>query len=430
MQHMLRRCVQDAAAVSDVFSPVSIESDLGISMQQVAHARLADAQQCIYKAAPGDVWPAAAALEIAWCLLDGMAASHDVSTRSFTSSSNSAEALIHFCCRHLPPIRQRLHSLIPPLIPHHNLLSEGARAALCAAFVAWSDHELAAALLHFRALQPEESHMKVLRHAAAANSALVLHIVSHVAALQRRSPRSLYLTAFALSAGAFDALPTSGSSRALGGSMQTCSAAAVVPQSFPNLAATCSLQGAKRRTLPLDALNTSASEIGSSSIGGGSNSNSSNSRRGADKAHAFRCSYIASLLCGLHAEISCVRMYLATSGNAFELLPLLHWLLAAQASNAIDGNGHIGLGQLEAMVCTILEQRGRHEAGVSQQPRCSVLEAIVTVAAGSICSREDAKSVRRALASTLIGTRISVMFCFGDFARVCVSAGHDYNNCT
>ena len=411
MQHILKRCVQDAASVSGVFSPLSIESDLGISMQHVSHARLADALQCIYNAKTEHMWHAAAALEIAWCLLDGMAASSDTSTRSFTSSQNSAEALIHFCCRHPASIHQRLHSLIPPLISHHKLLSEDARIALCAAFVAWSDHELTSALLHFRALQPEESHMKVLRQAASANRSLLLHIVSHVAALQRRSPRSLYLTAFALSAGAFDSLPTSCRSRASSGGVHTtCNSAIVIPQRMPNLAATFTLQGAKRRELSFDrsgTQNTSENEIGSSS---------SSSRAGTDKAHALRCSYVESLLLGLNAEISCVRSYIATGGNAFELMPLLNWLLAAEASNAIDGNGRIGLGQLEAMVCAILDQRDRNEMGGSQPPHCSMLHAIVTVAASSTCGREDEKSVRKnALMSNCIGTLMA--FCFAPLSR-------------
>ena len=51
-------------------------------MLQIAHSRLAVVLESIYKAAAEQIWPAAAALEIAWCLLDGVAAATDSSARS------------------------------------------------------------------------------------------------------------------------------------------------------------------------------------------------------------------------------------------------------------------------------------------------------------------------------------------------------------
>ena len=59
---------------------------------------------------------AAAALEIAWCLLDGAAAPSDVSSRVATSGLRSAEALIHFCCRHDAATLGRVQPLVQPLL--------------------------------------------------------------------------------------------------------------------------------------------------------------------------------------------------------------------------------------------------------------------------------------------------------------------------
>lgn len=377
LQHILKSCVQDASSTSDAFSPLSIESDLGISMLQIAHSRLAVILESIHKAAAEQIWPAAAALEIAWCLLDGVAAATDSSARSFTSSRDSAEALILFCCRHSPPICQRLQSLVPPLIPFHKLMSECARVSLCAAFVPWCDHELSSAVLDFRALGSEESHMRVLRQAASANSAIWPHFVSHIAALQRRCPRSLFLTAFAISTAAFDA-----SSYSVGKvkcapscSSHTAHSTSAINHNSPSLAIACKMQGAKRRILSHD-------NVDNQTKGQGEMRRSSSCGAGPDESHSLRCSYVFSLLRGLDAEISCVRAYISTGGNAFELLPLLHWLLAAEGSKAIDSNGPIGLGQLEEIVRAILV----HEGDIQASP-CSLLEAIVTVAASDVsCS--------------------------------------------
>ena len=394
VRHILKSCVEDAASVSDAFSPLSIESDLGISMLQVAHSRLADVLERIQKAAAGELWPAAAALEVVWCLLDGVAAAADISARSFTCSRNAAEALIFFCCRHPPLICQRTQSLIPPLTHYCKLLSERARVALSAAFVRWCDHELSSAVLEFHAMGSEESHMRVLRQAAALNSAVWLHIVSHVAALQRRSPRSLFLTAFALSAAAFDAATISVDQASLRCSSQLPHSASAIQHHRPSLANVCQLQGAKRRALSRDIGDNQASsqgEKGRQSSGGD----------GPDDAHALRCSYVLSLLRGLHAEISCVRSYIASSGNAFELLPLLHWLLSAEESKVMDGKGCVGLGQLEDMVRAIVDREGLNVGGIQSSP-CSLLEAIITVAASDVNGRDNERLVSSALARSCL----------------------------
>ncbi len=393
LQHILKSCVEDPASVSDAFSPLSIESDLGISMLHVAHSRLADVLQSIHMAAVGQIWPAAAALEISWCLLDGVAAATNSSARSFPSSRHSAEALIVFCCRHPPLICQRLHLLIPPLIPYHKLLSENARIALCAAFVQWCDHELLSAVLDFSALGSKDCHMRVLQQAASANSAVWFHFVSHIAALQRQSPRSLFLTAFALSSAAFDADSFGINQHPLRCSSQMGQYASVTQHHRPSLMIAIKVQGTKRRALSCDAGENrinSKCEKGHKSRGGD----------GPDDAHELRCSYVSSLLCGLHAEISCVRSYMATNGDAFELLPLLHWLLAAEASNVIDGIGRIGLAQLEAIVCALLmDGRNTEKTDEMQAAPCSLLAAIVMVAASSICGRDDERLVSSAHAS-------------------------------
>ena len=362
--------MQDAGSTCAAFSPPSIESDLGLSMQHVARSRLADAVEGIRKAAAGPSWPAAAAFEIAWCLLDGAAAPSDVSSRVAASGLRSAEALIHFCCRHDAATLARVQPLVQPLLQHHMLLSEDARIALCAAFPPWSDHELSSAILNFRDLVSEESHMRVLRQAAAANPAILHHIVSHVAALQRRSPRSLFIAAFALSVTAFDESSASAARDAL---CLCAHSAPVADQLRPSLAIAFKLKGAKRRAPHVD--------------------------RGCDpdpsdgEAHALRCSYVLSLLCGLHAQISSVRSYIASSGDAFALLPLLNWLRAAEASKVSDGHTRIGLAQLETIVRATLDGRGG-----SHPAACSLLGAIVAVAGGG-CGRDEERPVRIAAAS-------------------------------
>ncbi len=363
--------MQDAGSTCAAFSPPSIESDLGLSMQHVARSRLADAVEGIRKAAAGPVWSAAAALEIAWCLLDGAAVPSDVSSRVATSGRRSAEALIHFCCRHDAATLGRVQPLVAPLLQHHVLLSEDARIALCAAFPPWCDHELSSAILNFRAFVSEESHMRVLRQAAAANSSILHHIVSHVAALQQRSPRSLFIAAFALSVSAFDESSASAARDAL----NCAHAAPAADQLRPSLAIAFKLKGAKRRAPHADrGCDTSPSH---------------------DEAHAQRCSYVLSLLCGLHAQISSVRSYIASSGDAFALLPLLNWLLAAEASKATDGQTRIGLAQLETIVRAILDGHGG-----SHPAACSLLGAIVAVAGGG-CGADEERSVRMAAASGL-----------------------------
>jgi hypothetical protein len=388
MQYILKSCVQDSGTNSESFSPLSIESDLGLSMQHVAQSRLADVIESIQTAAAEQIWLAAAALEIAWCFLDGAAAAADSSSRIAASGRHSAEALVHFSCRHSLAIRERLQPLVLPLIQHQTLLSEDARVALCAAFVPWCDHELASAMLNFRALGAEECHMRVLRRAAAANHAILPHFVSHIAALLRRSPRSLFLAAFALSATVFDMSSLRISEDDPRCRTQICHLASIARQLNPTLADTFKLKGSKRRAPQLDqSCNRffSQDELRRSCGGEGD----------LDDAQSLRC-YVLCLLRGLHAEISSVRSYIASGGNAFELLPLLHCLLAARASNAIDGSRHIGLGQLETTVRAILDNRC---GGNGRAKSCSLLEAIVTVAASAGCSRDDERSVSTAVAS-------------------------------
>jgi hypothetical protein len=376
LQHILKSCVQNESSMSDAFSPVSIESDLGISMLHVAHSRLADFTESIKKAPAGEIWPAAAALETAWCLIDGIEAATDLHARSVVTCCHSAEALIRFCCRHPSAICQQLQSLILPLISYQKLLSEDLRVALCAAFVPWCDHEISSAILNFRILESEDSHMRVLRQAALTSSAIWIHFVSHIAALQQRSPRSLFLTAFAVSAAAFDSAPMSIDYDAWFCGSHFAHCAPVTEQRTLSLSITCKMQGAKRKALPCD------------SSAGLSNNGRSNFCC-PDDAYALRCSYVSSLLCGLHAEVSCVRSYITTGGNVFELLPLLHWVLAAEGSNVIDISGHLGLGELESFVCAVLEHKGTIHIGHSLAPQLSLLEAIVIVGASDFSSREN-----------------------------------------
>jgi hypothetical protein len=380
LQHILKRCVQDSVSWSDAFSPLSIQSDLGISVLHVAHSRLADILDGIRKSTAGAVWPAATALEIAWCLLDGVSSAADSCARSLASSRRSAEALIHFCCRHPPPVLQRLQSLIPALISHHKLLSEDVRVSLCAAFVPWCDHELSFAILDFRVLQPEHSHMRVLWNAAAMNSAIGPHIASHLSMLLLRSPRSLFLTAFALSVSSCDAISKCMNLGAVRGSCQPHRAPSALYQVSPNLAIACKVQGAKRRAHGPRLMGKGDN---GRSVGGGAH----------DDAHELRCSYVSSLLKGLHTEISCVRSYIFTNGNAFELLPLLHWLHIAEAIKVVDSNQRIGLGQLESIVRAFMGGESTQSTETGHASACSLLEAIVLVASSSAHGIDNEKSV-------------------------------------
>jgi hypothetical protein len=387
MRHILKSCIQDSGSISDSFSPSAIESDLGLSMHHVARARLADAIESIQNAAAEQCWPAASALEIAFCILDGASAAAHNCSRIATSSCHCAEALIHFSCRHSPAICDRLQPLVVPLIQHQKLLSDDARISLCAAFVPWCDHELTSAMLNFRALGSEECHMRVLRQAAVVNRDILLHFVSHIAALQRRSPRSLFVAAFALSATAFDDWSISIGELNPRCSTQICHSTPIVHQLKPSLAVAFKLQGMKRRVLQFDSSGiqmSSQDDIRRSCCGSG----------GPDEAHALRCSYVSSLLRGLHAEVASVRSYISSKGNAFELLPLMNWLLAARASRAIDDNRDIGLGQLEATVRSVLDNSGI--VGCHAAPS-SLLEAIITVAASAGCSKDNERSVSGAI---------------------------------
>jgi hypothetical protein len=218
--------------------------------------------------------------------------------------------------------------------------------------------------------------MKVLRRAAAANPAILLHVMSHIATLQRRSPRSLFITAFALSVSAFDELPASMQHTALD-----------PPQSAPandplrlSLAIAFQLKGAKRRALPLD--RGGDPKLSHDEAGGTARF------RDDAAAYALRCSYALSLLCGLHTEISSVRAYIASSGNAFALSPLLNWVFAAEASLATDSQKRISLTQLEAIVRATLDC---HNA--SRTATYSLLEAIVIVAASGVFGRDRERSV-------------------------------------